>query len=313
MAEPLPRTLSGRAIIAGVAVKLLVSLLRLAGVGPSTVIAAVDFAAGVAIAAGAAYFFVQLFLLAKRRLLWRVRRKLILSYILIGVVPAILIAAFFLLGALLLFFNFSSYLVQTEMASLNDRMRLLSREAALEIQRDGGRDVRNTLNRAQTRAASGFPGLSMAVVPDRRTCDQQGSGIRDQGSGGQNQTQNAVSIVRAGPWTHIGPPAAIPAWITCDGFAGVFVYAGQDVPGQTTAMVVRGVAFPESTEPGYAVIVDLPVADALKARLRQTTGVGIRGVRPVEVAGGLEQPIGAGGDTSPSGPLSWVTFLDDRD
>ena len=39
----------------------------------------------------------------KRRLLWRVRRKLILSYIFIGVVPALLIVVFFLLGGLLFF------------------------------------------------------------------------------------------------------------------------------------------------------------------------------------------------------------------
>src|SRR3954470_18551261 len=166
MAEPLVRTLSGRAIIAGVAVKLLVSLLRLANVGVSPLVGAIDFAAGLAIAAGVAYFFVQLFLLAKRRLLWRGRRKLILSYILLGGVPALLIAAFFLLGGLLLFFNFSSYLIQTEMASLNDRVKLLSREAALEIQRGGARDAGATLTRAQARAAAGSPGLSMAAIAD---------------------------------------------------------------------------------------------------------------------------------------------------
>src|SRR6187549_1777744 len=126
MAEPLLRTLSGRAIIVGVAIKLLVSLLRLGSGSVPALLGAVDSIAGIAIAAGAAYFFIQLFLLAKRRLLWRVRRKLILSYIFIGVVPAILIAAFFLLGALLLFFNFSSYLVQTEIVSLSDRVRFLS-------------------------------------------------------------------------------------------------------------------------------------------------------------------------------------------
>src|SRR5688572_19002255 len=108
MAEPLLRTFSGRAIIVGVALKLVVSFLRLATDAVPTFVDIVDAIARLAIAAGAAYFFVQLFLLAKRRLLWRVRRKLILSYIFIGVVPAILIAAFFLLGALLLFFNFSS-------------------------------------------------------------------------------------------------------------------------------------------------------------------------------------------------------------
>ena len=65
---------------------------------------------------GAAYFLFRLLVLAKRRLLWRVRRKLILSYIFIGFVPAILIVAFFLLCGLLLFYNFSSYLVQTPAA-----------------------------------------------------------------------------------------------------------------------------------------------------------------------------------------------------
>jgi hypothetical protein len=37
--------------------------------------------------------------LAKRRLLWRVRRKLIISYIFMGLVPAALIIGFFVVGA----------------------------------------------------------------------------------------------------------------------------------------------------------------------------------------------------------------------
>src|SRR4051812_16854049 len=105
--QPLQRTLPGRAIAVGVAVKLAVSLARLARGTVPAFVGVIDTVAGLAIAAGAAYFLIQLFLLAKRRLLWRVRRKLILSYNFIGFVPAILIVAFFLLGALLLFFNFS--------------------------------------------------------------------------------------------------------------------------------------------------------------------------------------------------------------
>jgi UPF0716 family protein affecting phage T7 exclusion len=49
----------------------------------------------------------------KQRLLWRVRRKLTLSYIFVGFVPVLLIVVFFMLCGLLLFFNVSSYLVQT--------------------------------------------------------------------------------------------------------------------------------------------------------------------------------------------------------
>ena len=131
-------------------------------------VAVIDTVAGLAIAAGAGYFLVQLFLLARRRLLWRVRRKLILSYIFIGFVPAMLIVVFFLLGALLLFFNFSSYLVQTEVRSLSDRVRLAATTAALEIQRD--RTLQDTLGRMQASLQSEFPGASIAVVPVARTC-----------------------------------------------------------------------------------------------------------------------------------------------
>ena len=79
---------------------------------------------------------------AKRRLLWRVRRKLIISYIFIGFIPAILIVAFFLLGGLLLFSNFSSYLVQSRLRKRSTSARPRSpRRPALEIQRAGGRDM----------------------------------------------------------------------------------------------------------------------------------------------------------------------------
>src|ERR1700694_2299708 len=116
--QPLHRTLPGRAIVVGVAVKLAVFAVGLAGGSAPACVGVIDTVAGLAIAAGAAYFLIQLFLLARRRLLWRVRRKLILSYIFIGFVPGILIAAFFVLGALLLFFNFSSYLAQAEVRSI---------------------------------------------------------------------------------------------------------------------------------------------------------------------------------------------------
>jgi phosphoserine phosphatase RsbU/P len=138
---PLLRTPPGVAIAAGVAAKLLIALIRSATPSVPAVVGLLDAIAGLAIAGGTAYFLIRLFLIAKRRLLWRVRRKLILSYVFIGVVPALLIAAFFVLGALLLFFNFSSYLLQSEVRLLSERVRLLATSAALGIQQDRGRDV----------------------------------------------------------------------------------------------------------------------------------------------------------------------------
>src|SRR4051812_24096873 len=96
-------TLPGRAIVTGLAIKLVIWLA--AGIlGPlPTFLRVVDTVAGLAMVAGATYFVFQLTLLAKRRLLWRVRRKLILSYIFIGFMPVLLIVLFFLLCGYLLF------------------------------------------------------------------------------------------------------------------------------------------------------------------------------------------------------------------
>src|SRR5581483_6075554 len=121
------------------------------------------------IAGGAAYFLFRLLVIAKRRLLWRVRRKLILSYIFIGFVPAILIVAFFLLCGLLLFFNFSSYLVQAQLRALDDQAQYLAASTALEIQRGGGRDAAAILGRKQANASAQYD-VSMAVVPVTRSC-----------------------------------------------------------------------------------------------------------------------------------------------
>src|SRR6266852_3159033 len=115
-------TLPGRAIVVGVAIKLAIAVL-----------------ARLAVAIGGAYFLFRLLVLAKRRLLWRVRRKLILSYIFVGFVPALLIVAFFLLCGFLLFYNFSAYLVQSRLRALADEARFLAQSTALEIQRGGGR------------------------------------------------------------------------------------------------------------------------------------------------------------------------------
>jgi sigma-B regulation protein RsbU (phosphoserine phosphatase) len=322
--QPLHRTLPGRAIVVGVTVKLAVFAVRLAGASVPAFVGVIDTVAGLAIAAGAAYFLLQLFLLAKRRLLWRVRRKLILSYIFIGFVPAILIAVFFVLGALLLFFNFSSYLVQAEVRSLNDRVRLAATSAALEIQRDGARDARGTLSRLQSGLQAEFPGVSLAVVPAARACTQgnsQLSSLNSQVSSSTSVLKVESSELVAGPWTHVDVPASVPAWIGCEGFAGLLAASHREPSGDVTEMFVRGVAFPDSPMPGYAVIVDLP---DITDRLRRNTGVDLRSVATVEVAGRAAKPLeGRAGESrensseaargTPGGPLSWVTFLDYHD
>ncbi|MGE5246158.1 MAG: PP2C family protein-serine/threonine phosphatase [Betaproteobacteria bacterium] len=324
------RTLPGRAIVVGVVVRIAVWLVGLAAGAVPSFLRVVDTVAGLAIIAGAAYFLFRLAVLAKRRLLWRVRRKLILSYIFIGFIPAILIVAFFLLSGLLLFYNFSSYLVQTRLRSLSDQARFFAESTALEIQRGGGRDAAAVIARKQSNAAAEYPGVSIAVVPARRDCPATAATAG---------VLSPASTIAAGPWAHVDAPREIPGWIGCGGWSGLLAYTHSAVPGASqpdslviggarvaiagdrqTEMLVRAVAFPDAAHPAYAVVVDLLVSSELKQQLRSETGVQMKGVsaastdqdvKPLEGRAPAE-PAAAPPSARRAGPPS-VSFLEFRD
>ena len=153
MRHALFRTLPGRAIVIGATIKIAIAATGLVVGRIPAFLVVVDTVAGLAVAAGAAYFLFRLIVLAKRRLLWRVRRKLIISYIFIGFVPALLLVGFSLLCGLLLFYNFSSYLVHSRLRALSDQAKFFAQSTALEIQRSGGRDAAGILPRRQANAA----------------------------------------------------------------------------------------------------------------------------------------------------------------
>ena len=71
------------------------------------------------------------------------RRKLIISYLFIGVVPAILIVTFFVAVGLLLFANLSSFLIRASLTDLADEAMSVARIAAVEIEpREGSAAIR---------------------------------------------------------------------------------------------------------------------------------------------------------------------------
>ena len=88
--ELLVRTWPGRIFLAAAAIKLVVIVWRLEAPLPGTVLAPRGLAT-LGLVVALCIFSWRLFVQVKRRLLWRVRRRLILSYIFIGVVPTFLI------------------------------------------------------------------------------------------------------------------------------------------------------------------------------------------------------------------------------
>ena len=98
--DVLLRSWPGRLFIIATLLKLVVAVWRRVAPVPSFV-QVLSSAATLGLAISVAYLLWRLFVLVQRQLLWRVRRKLILSYIFIGVVPTLLIMGFCLIGAYL--------------------------------------------------------------------------------------------------------------------------------------------------------------------------------------------------------------------
>src|SRR5215213_315951 len=156
-------TWAGRLFIISAALKILVALLRLVGELPQ-ILTILSSAATIGLIVSVSFFIWRLFVLMKRRLLWRVRRKLILSYIFIGVVPSLLIVIFFLLGGVLIFMNVSAYLFKDGYDALLDHVNLTTEAAASEISRAPDAAAQ-TLGRIHRNASKPYRVLSLVYVP----------------------------------------------------------------------------------------------------------------------------------------------------
>src|SRR6187431_953516 len=130
----------GRLFLLAAALKLVIAVWRIAGTVPPSLLI-VNSIGTLALAVAVGVFTWRLFVQIKRRLLWRVRRKLILSYIFIGVIPSLLILVFFLFAGSLVFMNVSAYLFKDGYETIVENARLSAQAAATEIARNPGSAV----------------------------------------------------------------------------------------------------------------------------------------------------------------------------
>jgi serine phosphatase RsbU (regulator of sigma subunit) len=262
-------TFSGLALVGGSLTKLVAFLLGAASGQPDR-FEFLDTLGDIALVAGAAVLLYRLFVDAKRLLLWRVRRKLMLSYFFIGFVPVLLIVTFFLLGGVLLLVNLMPYIVESRVGELVREAALLSDITAADLERSTTiGDARGILARHQAVAARRYPQVSYALVQAPRCTP---------GFGGRASTEGSPreESLAAGPWAHTSPPAAIPAWVDCAGQTVPLVFTdesrrrGERAPG---VFVHRSVVWPGGALSTYAVVVDLPVTREVREQLHQDTGI----------------------------------------
>ena len=316
-------TAGARALVLGLALKVLAVLVTAIGLVNAGLISIVDAVGSVAVAFGGAYFLWLGIRAARRRLLWRVRRKLIISYIFIGFIPALLIIAFFLLGGFLLFSNFSSYLVQNRLREMGEHALAVADATALEARLADGRDLRGILARRQQALAGETSSASIALVPMEAACGD----VAARRSSGRRR----LTVLSAGPWAHLDAPHDVPEWISCDGFAGLLAYReaaaaaptdGSGASGSNDRPVrffVRAVALPQGVPSGYAAVIDLPIDASVRATLREGTSVDIASITLLSgsehVPDGRATPADTHADAGMSSgiPQPAVSFLSHRD
>jgi phosphoserine phosphatase RsbU/P len=287
--ELLLTTWPGRLFLIGAGLKILVALWRLTGMLP-TLSRVLSSAATIALIISVGYFVTKLFVLMKQRLLWRVRRRLILSYIFIGVIPSLLIIVFFLFCGAVLFMSVAAYLFKNGYDKVVEDARVVAQAAALEIARSPA-TAQQTIERVHRIRSQQYRALSVAyLAPDG-------------------------SVHAVGRWEHMPPPTTIPSWLTDDQFDGTVAFA-QPGARARSELTVRSAIKVAPGGRGGLVVVDIPVDEQLVQQLHDTTSVRIRAITVDEQAGGGNgATTGAGGSTGSIG-LMWrnsMVWMDYRE
>ena len=197
----------------------------------------------------------------RRRWLWAVRRKLILSYVFFGVFPVALIVVFVLVGGWILYTETATYLFQTGYQKVVEDVALVAKTAADEIGQNPA-SAADVLAREYQSQKESYSTIALAVLSPTR-------------AGG-------FDVVTAGKWAHLPAPSFVPSWILDDG--AVFtktlgLVRGNGADGQLVIRAVR-----PTSDGRTFVVVDLPV-DSIITKLQDSTGTRIDGITLASAAG----------------------------
>jgi sigma-B regulation protein RsbU (phosphoserine phosphatase) len=156
------------------------------------------------------YYLFRLFRLFRQRLLWRLGRRLVITYLFIAVVPIALILLLVALGAFIINGQFAAFLVALRLRNHFDELRQLNRVVAHEAHQNPSPNPRLLLDRLEkfylaelSEHTGSYPGLEVALRV-----------------GGLERAFR----LDGRPLSH---PVAVPAWLKQEEFAGVVIDGGE--------------------------------------------------------------------------------------
>jgi len=134
-----------------------------------------------------------------RRLMWRIRTKMLVSYLFIAVVPLVLLTIFFLLAGFLGLSLTASYMVSSHMERTAQDLRSLAQATLSSVRLDDPR-LRQTIEDRLSPARALHPNLEWSLVRDGKPLVTQGAA-----------------------------PTQLPDWLSGPSFAGVALDQQHDV------------------------------------------------------------------------------------
>ena len=222
-------------------------VVRLLGAATPGWLRTLDSAGTVVLVVALVFLLIRILELLRRRLLWRVRRRLVLSYVLIGVVPIVLIVGFFLLGGMLVLGTVKSSLMQLGFDEVVDDAAELVATTVVDLRDVVDPAALRVVLEHRIRGVEGrYPRASLVVVP---------------------RADDGAPVGAAGSWRHTTAPPGVPGWLAQEG--GGIVMTGS--PGRRV-VVARAAAVIDLAGRVVAVVADVPLADVL-ARVQASGGI----------------------------------------
>ncbi len=285
----------GRALLGGLALKLIALLVEWTA-GASVLTSLLGTLARLGYIVGGVVIAWWIFQRGRARLLWRVRERLVVSYLFIGVVPAMLIAAFFLFGIALLVVSVSAYLFMTGVNGIVADAKVIAQAAADELERgDRGTPVQTVLDRYVNRGQTRYRRLSLALVPKQANAGQTAMAPATRAP--------MTSVLRAGQWSHMAPPDRIPLGVGQGDFEGILSHGGTG--DEMIELVARAVARSRSRD--WSIVVDVPIDEAVWAAIEETTGI-----QMVDLTPDATREISLVTQASTAAARGWVHYISTR-
>jgi sigma-B regulation protein RsbU (phosphoserine phosphatase) len=226
------------------------------------------------------YYGLKILVRLKRLLLWRVRRRLIITYLFVGLTPIILLLV---LGFLAALGSASQGMVRvvtvevntTKQQTLESARTLTGVILKSDVNGDGGRNAQRTLDERADLIRSALPGARVDVWRAR--------GTEDAAKLGHTRNADLTSIIESEQTRGVGvvpdtPGAPLPAWLEGrDEWSG-FAYLATPADSENAFGTPSVRAFVRKSESGRTVVVlvAVPVSRALLREYRANTGVNVR-------------------------------------